>query len=284
MNKDDVKKALAFLNDPKFLQDVAYGSKPLTIGPGKVYEIPAVLRKYIPEKLWQEYQAKHSQIDAKGNIIAGTYTGDLTKTDFIDTLKSSTGGQQKNHVALDDKSERYGHETFRLVEQVVDRLVEFDQAYTDAGDKIKQLASDCHQHLKSNYRDHIQTASQVGHHCLGHMFSTDDTDHRCPPSCNNHTKHCPECDMPERLVGELTRLYEVVKPSITDPEERLDLEYEIQTISKNIPVYVGHLARGYHETNNKARIFETLGPNEFVEVSDWKMKWLMLLMRETQVG
>ena len=40
MNKDDVKKALAFLNDPKFLQDVAYGSKPLTIGPGKVLKIP----------------------------------------------------------------------------------------------------------------------------------------------------------------------------------------------------------------------------------------------------
>ena len=102
-----MKKALTFLSDPKYLQDVAYGSKPLTIGPGKVFEIPAVLRKYIPEKLWQEYQAKHSQIDAKGNIIPGTYTGNLTKTNFIDTLKTSTAGQQKNHVALDDKSERY---------------------------------------------------------------------------------------------------------------------------------------------------------------------------------
>ena len=178
---------------------------------------------------------------------------------------------------------RYGHETFRLVQQVVDRLVEFDQAYTDAGDKIKQLASDCHLHLKTNYRDHVQTASQVGHHCLGHMFSTDDTDHRCPPSCNNHTKHCPECDMPERLVAELTRLYEVVEPRVEDPEERLDLEHEIKTIAQNIPIYVGHLARGYHETNNKAKILESLCPDEFVEVSDWKMKWLMLLMRETQV-
>jgi hypothetical protein len=40
LQKEDVKKALAFLNDPKFLQDVAYGSKPLTIGPGKVIKIP----------------------------------------------------------------------------------------------------------------------------------------------------------------------------------------------------------------------------------------------------
>ena len=91
--------------------------------------------------------------------------------------------------------------------------------------------------------------------------------------------------MPVRLVDELTRLYESVEPCVTDPEERLDLNHEIKTITHNILVYVfvGHLARGYHETNNKARILETLNPTEFVEVSDWKMKWMMLLMRETQV-
>ena len=30
-------------------------------------------------------------------------------------------------------------------------------------------------------------------------------------------------------------------------------------------------------------MFETLGESEFVEVVDWKMKWLMFLLRETQV-
>ena len=166
-----------------------------------------------------------------GNVIAGTFTGELTKSQFIATLKASTGGQQKNHVALDDKSERYGHETFQFVQKVVDLLVGFDRSYTDAGVKLKKLATDCHMHLKTNYRDHIRIVSEVGSHCLGLMLSADNSDHQCPPSCKNHTKHCPECDMPERLVGELTRLYEVVKPSITDPEERLDLEYEIQTLS-----------------------------------------------------
>ena len=37
--------------------------------------------------------------------------------------------------------------------------------------------------------------------------------------------------MPERLVAELTRLYEVVEPRVEDPEERLDLEHEIKTIA-----------------------------------------------------
>jgi hypothetical protein len=38
---------------------------------------------------------------------------------------------------------------------------------------------------------------------------------------------------------------------ITDVEERLDLEWEIELIEKNIRVYMGHLARGYHEINRK---------------------------------
>jgi hypothetical protein len=90
--------------------------------------------------------------------------------------------------------------------------------------------------------------------------------------------------MPARVLSELQRLYNAVEASIQDIEERLDLQWEIQTIKKNIPVYVGHLARGYHETNNKARVLEQLHPHEFVEICDWKMKWMMLLLRETQVN
>ena len=80
-------------------------------------------------------------------------------------------------------------------------------------------------------------------------------------------------------------MYESAKAHITDREERLDLEWEIGLIAKNIQVYLGHLARGYHEINRKQQIFDTLhdDPHTFVEISDWKMKWLMMLLRETQV-
>ena len=90
--------------------------------------------------------------------------------------------------------------------------------------------------------------------------------------------------MPARVLSELHRLYNAAESSIEDMEERLDLQWEIQTIQNNIPAYVGHLVRGYHESNNKARILEQLDPREFVEICDWKMKWMMLLLRETQVN
>ena len=126
----------------------------------------------------------------------------------------------------------------------MDCLIKFDPSYAEAGAKLKKLASVCHLHLKTNFRDHITLSSKVAHHCLGFMFSSDDSDHKCPPSCGDHSLHCPECNMPVRLVDELTRLYESVEPCVTDPEERLDLNHEIKTITHNILVYVfvGHLA------------------------------------------
>ena len=90
--------------------------------------------------------------------------------------------------------------------------------------------------------------------------------------------------MPARVLSELQRLYNAAESSIEDMEERLDLQWEIQTIQKNIPAYVGHLVRGYHESNNKSRILEQLDQREFVEICDWKMKWMMLLLRDTQVN
>ena len=68
LSKDLVIKCVQFLDDPKFLQDVAYGAKKLDLGEGKTYEIPGVLRKLLPEKLWQQYEV----------VLAPTLTLTLT--------------------------------------------------------------------------------------------------------------------------------------------------------------------------------------------------------------
>jgi hypothetical protein len=158
-------------------------------------------------------QVKHSQLDAGGNIIPGSYTGELTRSvcvsvcaharvcvcpptpvttntlprsEFLASLKAYSAGQQKNFVALDDTSEKYGHETFELLQEVVTRLVTFSPEHADVGKKLKNLARACHLHLKTNFRDHLSLSSKVGHHCLGFLFSEDVADHRCPHSCGNY--------------------------------------------------------------------------------------------------
>ena len=176
-----------------FSSQVAYGTKPLDIGNGETIDIPKVLRKMLPEKIWQEYLLEHSEVDSLGNIKPGTYSGQIGRKDFLQILHSYsgsilhdmhvraivcewycnpflTGGQQKNHVALDDKSEVYGHENFLNLAKFIDRLTSFDRELVATGEKLKDMAKKCHLHLKSNYRDHIRLNSSVGSHCLGHWW------------------------------------------------------------------------------------------------------------------
>ena len=71
-----------------------------------------------------------------------------------------------------------------------------------------------------------------------------------------------------RILVELQTMKNAVLPTIPDPEERKDLEWEVDRIVRNIPLYQGHLARGYHEMNVKRDIIDNLHnePHTFVEV------------------
>jgi hypothetical protein len=51
--------------------------------------------------------------------------------------------------------------------------------------------------------------------------------------------------------------------------------------TRNYNQYVGHLIRGFHEIKSKNDVYENLPVGEVIEVSDWKMKFIMLLFRET---
>ena len=50
---------------------------------------------------------------------------------------------------------------------------------------------------------------------------------------------------------------------------------------RNYNQYIGHIIRGFHEIKNKNDVYANLKVGEVIEVSDWKMKFIMLLFRET---
>ena len=50
---------------------------------------------------------------------------------------------------------------------------------------------------------------------------------------------------------------------------------------RNYNQYIGHIIRGFHEIKNKNDVYTNLPVGEVIEVSDWKMKFIMLLFRET---
>ena len=58
-----------------------------------------------------------------------------------------------------------------------------------------------------------------------------------------------------------------------------DIEWRISDFERKHDRYIGHIIRGYHEINNKNEVFRNLPVGEVIEVSDWKMKFMMHLYR-----
>ena len=58
-----------------------------------------------------------------------------------------------------------------------------------------------------------------------------------------------------------------------------DMQWRISDFERKHDKYVGHIIRGYHEINKKNEAFHNLPVGEVIEVSDWKMKFMMHLYR-----
>lgn len=67
----------------------------------------------------------------------------------------------------------------------------------------------------------------------------------------------------------------------TRPTKPLHLPSRQPRYKRNYNQYIGHIIRGYHEIKNKNDGYANLPVGEVIEVSDWKMKFIMLLFRET---
>ena len=88
------------------------------------------------------------------------------------------------------------------------------------------------------------------------------------------------------IMGEfLSRLFEIYSRNYSgrscclSAQEQEDLDRRIDDFEKKHDKYVVHIVRGYHEINENNRVLCELPVGEVVEVSDWKMKFMMYRFR-----
>ena len=74
-------------------------------------------------------------------------------------------------------------------------------------------------------------------------------------------------------------LTKLQREELLSVQEQEDLDWRIDDFEKKHDKYVAHIVRGYHEINEKNRVLRDLPVGEVVEVSDWKMKFMMHLFR-----
>ena len=91
---ETIKAMLSYINNDEHIQQLACGTKTLTLSTGEVLTVPAVARKMLRNHLWTRYVEKHTD-------GAGHYVGEFKKKRFIEVLETATSGDQQTYAALD---------------------------------------------------------------------------------------------------------------------------------------------------------------------------------------
>ena len=112
-NEASLKDAVAFIFQPSIIQYLAYGAKTYDLSDGSMVTVPKIDRHVIPEKIWQQYNAKCTGED-------GTYHG-MKRTSFMELLHTCTSSNCKSMAALDNDAVR-GMENFSAMRQFVQDL------------------------------------------------------------------------------------------------------------------------------------------------------------------
>ena len=83
-----------YVNNDIHVQQMACGAKTVMLSTGETLQIPSVGRKMLREHMWSRYVQDHT--DSEGH-----YIGNFKKKTFMETLETSTDGDQQTYAALD---------------------------------------------------------------------------------------------------------------------------------------------------------------------------------------
>ena len=134
------------------------------------------------------------------------------------------------------------------------------------------------EHCKSGLPSHLQKCSRNASHCVQHLLGGQGNH---SVQCDHeHNEHCEDCDYGRIFIKTLRNIVSTLQlKGRLEGETLEDIQWRITDFERKHDRYVGHIIRGYHEINKKNEVFRNLPVGEVIEVSDWKMKFIMHLYR-----
>ena len=295
--------ALAFITNEENIQRVAFGTKDVLLSDGTKISVPNALRIELRNRMFKNYKKLHMDPE-------GSYCG-ISESKFYELSTIATpGGQQKTMAGLDNISQRYGNENFDLVRELIQNLLninnEIAYIYQNLLNQINQLQD----YLKYSFKKHLLKYSPVGWHCIGRAIGGVECDsiclecskisidadeattcqfchenslwsNDCPASCGNHSAFCPECNLIDLVFLEIDGILDLSKKYLSATQFE-DKNYLAKLYKKSVMKYIGHLVRSHIEEQNKIDRRENLTLDSVEITADFKMKWTMLLLKETQ--
>ena len=261
-----------FVNQPYFYQDVAFGTRKLTLSDGEKIEMLNIICKVTRSTMINQYL----QFCAEQNFEP------LSRATLFRILEVREASQQKSLSGLDNTAAD-GSTGFERLLGVVDEL---DQIGLDKheADGLRKSLVNGKKYFKTEYQSHCQdNESKCADHCRKFGLS-DPIDPDFQEQCTHqHELRCPQCD---DITSCLQKMQKIIKTgenlNFYSKDHKDDLLYDIEKALDAVNKWKAHIMRTVNQEMAKQDIIENLDSNTCLLILDWAMKFLQLRFREKQ--
>ncbi len=264
---------IGFISDPNFVQDVAYGTRKLTLSSGEKIEMPNVVRNIITSRIFKQYMVYCKETGFEC----------LSTRELYRILKFCPAKQKQALQGLDNTSAD-GLRSIERLEDIARKLGERGRSLEWVRSTIDGLTN-LKRYLKSTYRLHISSQSECADHCDVYALS-DPSNNEYSQRCDHtHDVSCSDCDRFEQL-------FDVMKASFADQsvvfhseDEKNDMLHDVDISFEAILAWKCHLLRAVHQGKAREQALEEwLSDHTKVFITqDFAMKFLPRRFKETQV-
>jgi hypothetical protein len=261
-----------FINRPYFYQDVAFGTRKLTLESGEKITMPNIIRKVTRSTMMKQYI----------QFCEEEQTEPLSRATLFRILEVTEASQQKSMSGLDNTAseDAAGFDRLaRIVEGVHSLGLEKGTSET-----LKKSLQEGKRYFKTEYQCHCQEGeSHCPDHCRKFALS-DPEDSDFEEECaHEHTERCSQCD---DVTSCLHKIKKLIKDASTltfySKDQQGDLLYDVEKATESIFQWKAHIIRTVNQGCAKQDILTKLDSSSCLIVMDWAMKFLQLRFREKQ--
>ena len=276
LDTNKVDHFVDFINRPYFYQDVAFGTRKLSLSSGLKITMPNVVRTVTRcySTMVLQY-LEHCQEEGFEPISRST---------MYRILEVREASQRKSLSGLDNTAAE-GVVAFERLNSIIDELSEAG-ADKEAMLTLKEKLKKGKNYLKKEYMsDCGADESECADHCWRFALS----DPKVPEfqsRCISHTSHEMKCNCCE----ELKVAFDLIENSITDQtsslyseEQRDDLLYDFNSSKNKIMAWKSHILREANQENAKQDVLRELDNTSMLIVADWAMKFVQMRIERSKV-
>ena len=259
---------LDFMQFSNLIQDVASGTRTVTLSTQKKATMPNVVRTVHKAEIIRLYE---TYCEREG------YT-DKPSTRTLWNILSMCPASQRKHLAGLDNVAAEGADSFDVLINIMSKIVATQPEKKEEILELETLLLKGKRYLKGEYKSNCQNIfSKVADHCRAFALSD--------PKCKEYQKECQhkhtvKCDDCESLKSVLSALQHL-DLSAFDSKDRGIMEYDIGLACTRIEAWKAHILTVIHQDTHKYEIMRSLDEKTAFVIIDFAMKFLSRRYRES---